>query len=153
MNKNKNILSSLLLVSSLTLTPFLSITVHASSQLTQNSLSNTVAKNLHRRGIDKEASKKIANNIFNIDEELFTLMLQNLEQSYPSLNKAEILNFLSTQALMKKSVNLNSYSYLVNMMHQIKNKIPNKDELNILNAVATRNSNIALQSLTLHQFV
>lgn len=147
MQKNKNILSSLLLASALTLTPTLATSLSANLQLSQNSLSNTIAKNLHRRGIDKTASKKIANRFFSIDEELFALMLKNLQISYPSLNTNEILHFLTTQALMRKNANLNSYSYLVNMIHQIKKQTPNKLELAVLNAIAIKNNNLYLRNI------
>ena len=140
MKKNQNILSSVLLVSSLVLTSIVTTSLTASSQFTVNSISNSVAKNLHRRGIDEDASKKIANNIFTIDEELFALMLQTLQYNYDKLSKNEIMNFLSTQALMSKNVNLDSYSYLVNMLQNIKHKPLTQQDLKNLNTIATKNS-------------
>jgi len=140
MKKNENILSSVLLASTLTLTPVITTSLNASTHLKANSLSNSIAKNLHRRGIDRDASLKIANNIFTINEELFALMLQNLEHGCDSLSKNEILDFLATQALMQKNIDLNSYSYLVNMIYQIKNKALTQKDLKNLNAIAIKNS-------------
>lgn len=141
MKKNQNILSSVFLASSLTLTPVVTTSLTASTKFKLNSISSSIAKNLHRRGIDEDASKKIANNIFNVDEELFALMLQNLKYGYNNkLSPNEILDFLSTQALMKKNVHLDSYSYLVNMVYQIKNQVLTKKDLKDLNTIATKNS-------------
>lgn len=140
MKKNQNILSSVLLVSSLTLSSIIATSLTASTQFRVNSISSSVAKNLHRRGIDEDISKKIANNIFTVDEELFALMLQNFQYSFDKLNRSEIIDFLSTQALMSKNVNLDSYSYLVNMVYQIKNKALTKNDLKNLNTIATKNS-------------
>ncbi|WP_372998645.1 hypothetical protein [Sulfurimonas sp.] len=140
MKKNQNILSSVLLASSLTLAPVITTSLTASTQFKVNSISNSIAKNLHRRGIDEDASKNIANNIFMIDEELFALMLQNLQHSCDKLSRSEIMDFLSTQALMNKSVNLDSYSYLVNMVYQIKHQALTQKDLKNLNTISTKNS-------------
>ncbi len=140
MKNNQNILSSVLLASALTLTPLAVTTLSAKTQVKVNSLSNSIAKNLHRRGIDKDISIKIAGRAFRIDEELFALMLQNVENGCSTLSKNEILDYLSTQALMQKNIELDSYSYLVNMMHNIKGEALSKDELNNLNLLAAKNS-------------
>ena len=140
MKKNQNILSSVLLASSLTLAPVITTSLTASTQFKVNSISSSVAKTLHRRGIDEDASKKIANNIFSIDEELFALMLQNLQYSYDKLSRSEIMDFLSTQALMNKNVNLDSYSYLVSMLQQIKHQSLSELDLKNLNTIATKSS-------------
>ena len=137
--KKQNILSSVLLVSSLTFTFIVTTSLTASSQLQVNSISGSIAKNLHQRGIDEDVSKKIAKNIFNIDEELFALMLQNLQNNCSKLSRSEIMDFLSTQALMNKKVNLDSYSYLVNMAYQIKKRALSEDDLKGLNTIATKN--------------
>ena len=140
MKKNQNILSLVLLASALTLTPIITTSLHAHSHIKVNTISNSIAKNLHRRGIDKDVSIKIANNIFIVDEELFTLMLQNLESDCNLLSKNDILNFLTTQALMQKAVELDSYSYLVNMVYQIKNQALSQKDLKNLNTLAIKNS-------------
>lgn len=138
--KNQNILSSVLLASALTLTPVVTTSLNANTQLKVNSLSNSIAKNLHRRGIDRDASLKIASRAFTVDEELFVLMLQNLEHSDVTLNQNKILDYLSTQALMQKNIKLDSYSFLVNMAHQIKGEALTAQDLKKLNTIATKNS-------------
>ncbi|WP_294961935.1 hypothetical protein [Sulfurimonas sp.] len=140
MKKNQNILSSVLLASSLALTPLITTSLTASTKFKANSVSSSIAKHLHRRGIDEDASKKMATNIFIVEEELFALMLQNLKYSCDKLSRNDIMDFLSTQALMNKEVHLDSYAYLVNMVYQIKKQVLNKNDLNTLNTIATKNS-------------
>ncbi|WP_321777665.1 hypothetical protein [Sulfurimonas sp.] len=140
MNKNKTILSSVLLASALTLTPFTTTLLTASTQVQINSIINSIAANLHRRGIEEDASKKIAQRFFTIDEELFSLMLQNLKNSSLELNNEKILHYISTQALMQRNVKLDSYAYLVSMTQSIKGTILNKKDLKNLNSIAQKNS-------------
>ena len=67
-------------------------------------------------------------------------MLKNIESGSSVLNETEILDFLSTQALHRKKVELDSYSYLVNMTHQITNRALSAQTLSELQLIATKNS-------------
>ncbi len=140
MKKNKTILSSVLLASALTLTPITTTFLSANTQVQVNSISNSIASNLHRRGIDEDASKKIAQRFLTMDEELFALMLQNLKNSSIKLNNNKIMDFISTQALMQKDVKLDSYAYLVSMAHKIKGRMLSEEDLKTLNIIAQKNS-------------
>jgi len=144
MAKNINILSSLLLVSALTLTPSVATATITTNQATkQNSLSSSIAKILYRRGIEKKSAIKIANAFFNVDEELFSIMLQNLQTNYSSISQEQFLDFLANQALMRKDADLTSYSYLVNMLYQITKKPLQESELATLNLVSVKNQLLA----------
>ncbi|WP_324172577.1 hypothetical protein [Sulfurimonas sp.] len=140
MTKNKTILSSVLLASALTLTPITATLLSANTQVKINSISNSIAQNLHRRGIDEDASKKIAQRFLTMDEELFSLMLQNIKNSSVKLNHEKLMDFISTQALMQKNVKLDSYAYLVSMAHKIKGTVLSKEDLKTLNIIAQKNS-------------
>ena len=140
MKKNTNILSTLLVVSALITTPSIATQLLANAQVKQNSISKSIVNTLYRRGLNKNSAINLANNIFTIDEELFALMLQNLENDYNDITKKEILDFLSNQALMKNTVELDSYSYLINMLYQIKQKPLSKNELKLLSCAATKNT-------------
>ena len=140
MKTNKTILTSVLLASALSLTPITLTALNTSTKIQLNSISNSIALNLHKRGLEEDASKKIANNFFTIDEELFSLMLQNLKNSSLELNSDKILEYISTQALMRKNVKLDSYAYLVSMTQKIKGTTLSKEDLKNLNAIAQKNS-------------
>jgi len=139
MKKNQNILSLVLLTSSLTLTPLLASTQSSQNRSQANSISNNIANNLYSRGIDRDASKKIAKRIFNEDNEATDIMLTNLQNSYTTISKQEIINFLSTEALLSKSVDLSSYDYLVSMVYKIKNKPLSSESLKELSSIAKKN--------------
>jgi hypothetical protein len=139
MKKNQNILSLVLLTSSLTLSPLFASTINPQARTQSNSLSNNIANNLYSRGIDREASKKIAKRIFDEDNGAADIMLTNLQNSYTSLSHKEIVNFLSTEALLSKNVDLSSYDYLVNMVYKIKNRPLSDENLKELSSIAKKN--------------
>jgi len=139
MKKNQNILSLVLLTSSLTLSPLFASTINPQARAQSNSLSNNIANNLYSRGIDRDASKKIAKRIFDKDDGATDIMLTNLQNSYTSISKQEIINFLSTEALLSKNVDLSSYDYLVSMVYKIKNKPLSDQSLKELNSIAKKN--------------
>ncbi|EQB38758.1 hypothetical protein M947_08650 [Sulfurimonas hongkongensis] len=139
MKKNKNILSLVFLASSLTLSPLLASSTNQQARTQSNSLSNNIANNLYSRGIDRDVSKKIAKRIFGEDEGTTNIMLINLQNNYTSLSQQEIVNFLSTEALLSKSVDLSSYDYLVSMVYKIKNKPLSSKDLKELSYIAKKN--------------
>ncbi|MBL0709037.1 MAG: hypothetical protein JJW00_08320 [Sulfurimonas sp.] len=140
MTNNKTILSSVLLVSVLTLSSVTLTPLTASTEIKVKSITSSIATNLQNRGINKDASWKIAQTFLTIDEELFSLMLQNLSSSSLKLNKDKTLHYLSTQALMNKEVDLGSYTYLVGMAQSIKGTYLSKDDLKSLSIIAQKNS-------------
>ncbi|MCK9492194.1 MAG: hypothetical protein M0Q24_08885 [Sulfurimonas sp.] len=139
MKKNQNILSLVLLTSSLTLSPLFASSINPQARSQSNSLSNNIANNLYSRGIDRDASKKIAKRIFDKDDGATDVMLRNLQNNYTTISKQEIVNFLSTEALLSKSVDLSSYDYLVSMVYKIKNKPLSDKSLKELNSIAKKN--------------
>jgi len=136
---NQNILSLVLLTSSLTLSPLFASTINPQTKTQSNSLSNNIANNLYSRGIDRDASKKIAKRIFDEDNGVTDIMLTNLQNNYTTISKQEIINFLSTEALLSKNVDLSSYDYLVSMVYKIKNKPLSSKSLKELNYIAKKN--------------
>lgn len=139
MKKNQNILSLVLLTSSLTLSPLFASTINPQARTQSNSLSSNIANNLYSRGIDRDASKKIAKRVFDEDDMAADIMLTNLQNNYTTLSHKEIVNFLSTEALLSKSVDLSSYDYLVSMVYKIKNKPLSDESLKELSSIAKKN--------------
>lgn len=137
---NIKILTATLLASTLTLSAFNVQTVQHKVQLKINSISLLVAKILQQRGIDEKASKDIANNFFQKNEILAGFMVQNLEQGSSIFNEKNILEYLSTQALYKKSFELDSYSALVSMAQSISGHDLSETILKELENIALINS-------------
>ena len=137
--KKINLFYSALIATALSLNPLLSTQLNAATQQTTNSLSFKVAKVLHNRGLDDDAAKEIAENFFADDEELFAIMLKNLENGCNKLNENLILNYISTLALQRKNIKLDSYAFLVDMAYKITNKKLSKETLKELENIATKN--------------
>ena len=138
--KNIQFLTATLLATALTLGATNIALVEDKAQLKVNSISSVLAQILYERGLTEEASIKIANNFLTTNEQTFAYMLKNIENGSTVLAEAEILNYLSTQALHRKKAELDSYSYLVKMTHQITNRALSAQTLRELQNIATKNS-------------
>ena len=138
--RNIRFLTATLLATALTLGASNTQLIEDDVQLKVNSISSLLAQMLQDRGLTEEASYKIANSFLNTDEHTFTYMLKNIEQGSSVLSEKEILVFLSTQALQRKTAELDSYSYLVNMTHRITNRALSSETLNELERIALKNS-------------
>lgn len=134
------ILTATLLAGALTLNAMTLTPTNQRSQAKSKLASSAVANILHRRGLDKDISEKLADNLFKDKEELVTLMIKNIENGSTALNENEILEYLSIQALHRKSVELDSYASLVNMTYQIKNQALSKKTLQELQNIAAKNA-------------
>ena len=111
-------------------------------------ISSSIASVLHKKGIDKDAAKDISNNLIE-DDDLFDLMIENLEKECAILNKEEILQYLSTVALYGKNIDLTSYSCLIDIAYKVKQKPLNKKILKQLDNIARKNDSIVSRFKTL----
>lgn len=144
MNNNK-ILSLTLLAFSLIFTSLGATQLGVSNHVKENSISSRISAILKKRGVDEDAAENISSNFIDGDEELFMMMINNLENGCDVLKKNEILEYLSILALHKQSINLDSYSSLVGMVYKIKSEPLSKKTLKELENIATINS-LYLQS-------
>ena len=137
--KNKDILYSVLLTTALAINPLMAKTLNSSAKHQTTSLTIDIAKILHNRGLDDNVAKEISEDLFSDNEELFSMMLKNLENGCSILNEEKILNFISLLALQRKEIKLDSYSSLVSIVQNIKHTTPSKDTLQELEQIATKN--------------
>ena len=139
--KKINLLYSTLVATALTLSPFIVTPLNATvAHATQTSnISFNMVKILHNRGLDEDAAQKLVDKFVGNDEELFTVLLENFENRCQVLSRDEIMNYLSTLALQRKSINLDSYSALINMVHKITHKSPSQETLVELQNIANMN--------------
>ncbi len=138
MTKN-NIISSTLLASALTISSLGTVNLSANQQIKRGNVSSNIASILYNRGLDKDVAQDISKSFID-DEELFALRVDNLEKGCSILNRNEILDYLSKAALCKKSVQLDSYNYLVGMVYDIKEEPLSKEVLDQLNKIAIINA-------------
>lgn len=141
----RNFISVTLLVSALAFNPLVAqqLNANVSSQIERNTtVSSSIASILHNRGLDEDAAQEISNNLIDEEDELFALMIENLVNECISLNKEEVLEYLSTAALYRQDVHFDSYAQLVNMVSKIKEKSLDVKTLKQLSAVAKQNKEI-----------
>ena len=104
-----------------------------------NQVSANIAAILHKRGLDEDAAEKIADALTDGEEELMAQMVENLAMV---LTHEEIYEHLSTVALHRKEISLDSYDHLVSMVSQVKKSSLDKSTLAQLNIVAKLNSQL-----------
>ena len=139
--KRTNLLYSTLVATALTLSPFITVPLNATvihTTQTSNTSLNLV-KILHNRGLDEDAAEKLVSEFVGNDEELLSVLLENLENRCAILSREEIMDYMSKLVLQRKSINLDSYSALINMVHQITHKTPSKETLVKLQNIANMN--------------
>lgn len=138
----ENILRITLFVSVLAFNPVVAETFKLKTNiLTQNTttVKSSIAKILHKRGLDEEAAEEISENAVR-DEALFAEMLDNLLEGCESISKDEIMHYVSKEALFRKDVKLESYDYLVAMLSEIRQTSLDKQMLAELGKIAKENS-------------
>ena len=137
----RNLISVTLLVTALAFNPLLAQhTIQMTQLVKENRVSSNIANLLHKRGLDEEAAKELAETLFEEDEELFALMLNNLLYGCDSLDKDQVLEYLSSAALHRQNVHLDSYAHLVSMVSKIKQSVLDENTLEQLSKVAKSNS-------------
>ena len=139
--KRNNLLYSTLVATALTLSPFISTTLNARVTHTSRTspISFNISEILYNRGLDKDAAQKLVSELVGSDEELFSVLLENLENRCSVISRDEIMNYMSNLALQRKSINLDSYSALINMVHKITHKTPSQETLVELQNIANMN--------------
>lgn len=141
MNRH-NFIGVTILVSVLAMNPLLAVEFQNNIQTKlkrANQLSYTIASILHRRGLDEDAAKEIADSMVGESEEHLAQMVENLSLILPH---DEIMEHLGTMALHRKELRLDSYDHLVSMASQIR-KVPlDKSTLKHLHAIAKVNSRL-----------
>jgi len=144
MNK-QNILRITLFVSVLAFNPAVAQTRNQLSNIqTQqsNSVTASIANILHKRGLDEDAAQEISAQMVEDKDETLLAMIENVVKSCEGLTHKEVLEYLSTEALHRKEVKLNSYAQLTHMFSKIKQRSPDKETRKQLSRVANYNSRL-----------
>lgn len=141
MNK-QNFITVSLLVSALAFQPLVAQELNRTTSLVQlkrNSISTHIASILHERGLDEDAAKEITDKFVH-DNELFTMMIENLLNGYKDVDQDDIFEYLSRAALHRQDVHLDNYGHLIHMISSIEQKVLDKGSLVQLNVIAKQNA-------------
>jgi len=138
MNRH-NFIGVTILVSVLALNPLVAAEFQNKIQTRLNNaikVSNSIASILHKRGIEEDAAKEIADSLVDGEEELLAQMVANLTSVLPH---DAIMEHLSTMALHRKEIRLDSYDHLVHMASKITQSPLDKSMLTHLQVIAKLN--------------
>ncbi|RRS30327.1 MAG: hypothetical protein P794_07445 [Epsilonproteobacteria bacterium (ex Lamellibrachia satsuma)] len=113
----------------------------ASAQQTRT-VTSSIANILHKRGLDEDAAKKISDGFAEENEALLALMIENIAKHCDEISRNEIFEYLSTEALHRKNVKLDSYAQLTHMFSRIKKTSPDKQTRKQLSRIAKHNSEL-----------
>ena len=142
MNK-QNIIRITLFVSVLVFNPAVADTLRISTNIQFNhntTIAENIASTLYRKGLEEKTAKKRARELVKGDERLFAVMLNNLLNGCSDITKEEVLEYLSTAALHRQDIALNSYDQLIGIYSKLKRTIPDENVRKKLSAVAKRNA-------------
>ena len=144
MNK-QNFISLTLIISGLALNPVMAnavLTTVSYSQNINDSVSSSISTLLYSRGLDKDAADEISENLVSEeDEDLVKGLIQDLDREN-IVSRKEILEYLSTKALHKQSLDFHSYDHLVGMVSKIKQRSLDSKTLKQLQNIATNNKQL-----------
>lgn len=137
----RNLISVTLLVTALAFNPlFAEHTIKTNIQVKENRVTSNIASILHKRGLDEDAAQEISKDFVNENDELFAMMIENLLEGCNSVNRDEIMEYLSRVALHKQDVHFGSYGQLVHMVSTIKQKALDESTLAQLSMIAKQNT-------------
>ncbi len=142
MNK-QNIIRITLFISILVFNPVVADTLRITANMRTNfnsSIIKNITSTLYKRGVEEKSAKKIAEELINGDEERFTLMLENFLYGCSDITKEEILEYLGTAALYRRSIALDSYDQLIDIYSNTKGLTPDETVRKKLSAIAKKNT-------------
>ena len=144
MNKPK-ILILTLIISGLALNPVMVDGVVNSTISTQNinhSITSSISSILYNRGLEEEAAEALAQGVVDEEDEMFLSMLLQTLDSKKIVSRQEVLEYLSTEALHRRSINFKSYDNLVGMVSKIKKSTLDENTRNQLSYLAKINKQL-----------
>jgi hypothetical protein len=92
-----------------------------------SSFKHEIVRSLVSRGIEHQAAEAIAGE--RVSDTYDAMLLSHMISTKLGLEKKEIYNYIASQALFQKRVDLRSYADVVAMMHQINGSAVSKKEL------------------------
>ena len=144
MNK-QNFLTLTLIISGLALNPVMAdatLTVAASTQNINHSISSSIASILYNRGLEEETAEELAAVVVDEEDEMFLAMLLQTLEAKNIVSREEVLEHLSSVALHKQKIDFKSYDNLVGMVSKIQQKSLDENTLKQLSYLAKVNKQL-----------
>ena len=131
MNK-QNFLTLTLIISGLALNPVMAdavVNTVSSTQTINHSISSGISSVLYNRGLEEEAADELAANLVEEEDEMFLSMLLQTLDAKNIVSHDEVLEYLSTAALHRQTIDFKKYDNLVGMVYKIKKCTLDKNTL------------------------
>ena len=140
----RHFISITVLISALAFNPLLATEVSVtalqnSSQQQTNTLSNVLAAQLYKRGLDADAADEISREFVDEHDNHLNDMIDHLVHTFTDLSHEEVFEHLSSEALHRRSVDFRSYDHLLSMVTKIKEGALSSSELKQLHTVSKLN--------------
>jgi hypothetical protein len=144
MNK-QNLLILTLIISGLALSPVMADAVRnttTSTQTINHSIASSISSILYNRGLEEETANALASAMVDEEDEMFLAMLLQTLDAKNIVNHEEVLAYLSTAALHKRSIDFKKYDNLVGMVSKIKKSTLDEHTLKQLSYLAKVNKQL-----------
>jgi len=138
MNK-QNLLTLTLIISGLALNPVMAeavINTVVSTQTINHSISSSISTVLYNRGLEEETADELASAMVEEEDEIFLAMLVQTLDAKNIASREEVLEYLSTAALHRQSMDFKKYDDLVGMVSKIKKSALDENTLKQLSYLA-----------------
>ena len=144
MNK-QNIITITLVMTGLALNPIMAEEQHykvLQNKIVKKTVTSSIAKILHKRGLDEDVADEIAINFVSDEDEILLAMLLHQLELHNIVSKEEVLEFLSHAALHKKRLDFKSYDHMIGMGCKIKQEALDKHTLKQLHSIVKINKEL-----------
>ena len=144
MNK-QNLLTLTLIISGLALNPVMADAVSntvASTQTINHSIASSISTVLYNRGLEEETANELASAMVDEEDEMFLAMLLQTLDAKNIASREEVIEYLSTAALHRQSIDFKKYDNLVGMVSKIKKRALDDNTLKQLSYLAKVNKQL-----------
>jgi len=144
MNK-QNLLTLTLIISGLALNPVMADAVAntiASTQTINHSIASSISTVLYNRGLEEETANELASAMVDEEDEMFLAMLLQTLDAKNIASREEVIEYLSTAALHRQSIDFKKYDNLVGMVSKIKKRALDENTLKQLSYLVKVNKQL-----------
>jgi hypothetical protein len=143
----QNILRITLFVSVLAFNPAVAQVLHGNvleqtRQQQRSGLGRAVAQRLEAKGLETDAAAKIASDFMDAHHGSLDMMAMNILQQCPQIDKAQMVAYLSDEALHRRSVALHEYAQLSHLFNKVTGSMPDEAQRNRLMQIAKLNQGL-----------
>lgn len=143
MNRKILLITTVLLISNAGMALDIHLRKLQNSQITRTSaqkLSARIEAMLKERGLDEAVAKRLSLDVFATPEPLTLEMIHNITKVHNIVDEATLFEYVASEALHKKSIDLSEYSSLIGMVQKSQKGYIDAETLSKIKEVSQLNS-------------